>query len=120
MASRASLIAGDPEHVDRTLVWLDRDMNLIPVSSRSWDVGDDAKTFTFHLRKGSQILRWRGNDQRGLQKWYYEHYAAHPDLSRACGQELTTVGEDGKKVLCEAGFPDDYTVVYRICASESF
>ncbi len=45
-------------------------------------------------------------------KWFFDHYAAHPELQPGLWTKLTTVDENGK-VLCEAEFPDDYTVVYR-------
>jgi len=103
---------GPTKHVDRTLVWLDRDMNLVPRLIESWDVSDDAKTFTFHLRKGLKYSD--GVELTSADfKWYYEHYAAHPDLQPGLWTKFTTIGEDGKKVLCEAEFPDDYTVVYK-------
>jgi len=103
---------GPTKHVDRSLVWLDEDMNLIPRMIESWDVSDDATTFTLHLRKGlkySDGVEMTSADY----KWFFDHYAAHPELQPGLWTKLTTPDENGNKVMCEAEFPDDYTVVYR-------
>ena len=103
---------GPTKHVDRTLVWLDRDMNLVPRLIESWDVSDDAKVFTLHLRKGLKYSD--GVELTSADfKWFYDHYASHPDLQPGLWTKLTTVDENGNKVMCEAEFPDDYTVVYK-------
>ena len=103
---------GPTKHVDRTLVWLDRDMNLVPRLIESWDVSDDAKTFTFHLRKGLKYSD--GVELTSADfKWFFERYAFNAELQPGGWTKLTTPGEGGKKVPCEAEFPDDYTVVYK-------
>ncbi len=37
--------------VTDSLVYHDRDLNIIPKIARSWEISDDRKTVTFHLRK---------------------------------------------------------------------
>ncbi|HSL76496.1 MAG TPA: peptide ABC transporter substrate-binding protein, partial [Candidatus Limnocylindrales bacterium] len=34
----------------RPLAYIDKDLNLVPALAESWDISDDAKTITFHLR----------------------------------------------------------------------
>lgn len=43
-----------------TLLKFDKDRNLIPSLAESWEVSDDKKTYTFHLRKGVQFHRGYG------------------------------------------------------------
>ncbi|MCU0522025.1 MAG: ABC transporter substrate-binding protein, partial [Anaerolineae bacterium] len=103
---------GPTKHVDRSLVWLDADMNLVPRLIESWDVSEDAKTFTLHLRKGLKYSD--GVELTSADfKWFYDHYATNAELQPGKWTKLTTVDETGSKVLCEAEFPDDYTVVYK-------
>ncbi|MEO6208133.1 MAG: peptide ABC transporter substrate-binding protein [Candidatus Limnocylindrales bacterium] len=47
--------------LQRPLVYIDKDLNLVPSLAESWDISPDAKTFTFHLRdakysNGEQIV----------------------------------------------------------------
>lgn len=102
---------GPTKFIDRTLVWVDRDMVLQPRLIESWDVSADAKTFTFHLRKG---LKYNTGEELTSKdfKWFYENYVKNTDLNPSPWTKLTTLDADGNKVLCEASFPDDYTVVY--------
>ena len=36
--------------VQRGLVYIDKDLNLVPALAESWDISPDAKTITFHLK----------------------------------------------------------------------
>ena len=36
--------------VQRGLVYIDKDLNLVPALAESWDISADAKTITFHLK----------------------------------------------------------------------
>ncbi|MGC9468930.1 MAG: ABC transporter substrate-binding protein [Anaerolineae bacterium] len=103
---------GPTKHIDRTLVWLDQDLNLIPRILESWEWSEDGKTLTLHLRKGIKYndgVEYNSSDY----KWYYENVAKNEELSASPPTKLSTVDEAGNKVLCEAEFPDDYTVVYK-------
>jgi len=103
---------GPTKHNDRTLIWFDQNLNMVPRLIESWEVSDDATTFTLHLREG---MKWSdGTDYTSdAFKWFYDHQAAQPDLNPSPWEKLTTRDEAGNKVLCEAEFPDAYTVVYR-------
>ena len=43
--------AGDPKFSD-ALIELDKDFNVVPGAAESWDVSEDGKTWSFHLRDG--------------------------------------------------------------------
>ena len=36
--------------VQRGLVYIDKDLNVVPGLAESWDISADAKTITFHLK----------------------------------------------------------------------
>jgi oligopeptide transport system substrate-binding protein len=36
--------------VQRGLTYVDKDLNIVPMLAESWDISDDAKTLTFHLK----------------------------------------------------------------------
>ena len=95
---------GPTKFIDRTLVWVDQDMVLQPRLIESWKVSADAKTYTFHLRKGLKY-----NDgvelKSGDFKWFYDYYATNADLQPSGWTKLTTTDENGNKVMAEADFP---------------
>lgn len=43
--------AGDPKFSD-PLIELDKDFNVVPAAAESWEVSEDGRTWTFHLREG--------------------------------------------------------------------
>jgi peptide/nickel transport system substrate-binding protein len=103
---------GPTKFLDRSLVWLDENLTLVPRLVESWDVTPDAKTFTFHLRKGLKYSD--GSEQTSADwKWFWDNQINNAELMTSPWGKLSTVGDDGKRVLCDASFPDDYTVVYK-------
>ena len=102
---------GPTKFIDRSLVWLDWDLMLEPRLIESWDVSADAKVYTFHLRKGLKYSD--GVEVTSADfKWFWDHQVNNSDLMSSPWGPLSTQDEDGNRVLCEASFPDDYTVVY--------
>jgi len=101
---------GPTKHIDRTLVWYDRDLILQPRILESWEVSSDAKTFTMQLRKG---MKWSdGTDFTAADfKWFYDNVVKNEELNPSPWTKYTTRDEEGNKVLCELETPDDYTVV---------
>ncbi len=45
--------------ITESLLNYDKDMNTVPWLAESWDISDDAKTYTFHLRKGVRFHNGR-------------------------------------------------------------
>jgi peptide/nickel transport system substrate-binding protein len=103
---------GPTKFNDRSLVWLDENLNLIPRILESWEVSPDAKVYTFKLRKG---MKWSdGTDFTSADwKWYFENMVKNTELNTGIPTRYSTVGADKVRVLCEMEFPDDYTVVYK-------
>jgi peptide/nickel transport system substrate-binding protein len=103
---------GPTKFIDRTLVWLDEDLMLEPRLIESWEVSSDATTYTLHLRKG---LKYSDGTELTTAdwKWFWDNFVNNSDLQSSPWGKLTTQDEDGKRVLCEASFPDDHTVVYK-------
>jgi len=101
---------GPTKHIDRTLVWFDRDLVLQPRILESWEVSADAKTYTMKLRKG---MKWSdGSDFSAADfKWFYDNFVKNEELNPSPWSKYTTRDEEGNKVLCELETPDDYTVV---------
>jgi peptide/nickel transport system substrate-binding protein len=103
---------GPTKHIDRSLVYYDQDLVLQPRLLESWEVSDDAATFTFHLRKG---LKWSDGTEftSAAFKWEYENVAKNEELSTSPPANFSSRDETGQKVLCDMDFPDDYTVVFK-------
>ena len=103
---------GPTKFIDRMITYYDPNLILQPRLIESWDVSSDATTFTLYLRKG---LKWSdGNEVTSANfKWFYENQAKNTDLSPSPPGSHSSRGEDGKAVLCDMEFPDDYTVVFK-------
>jgi len=65
---------------DRALVWFDNTLKQVPRLAESWEVSDDATTWTFHLRKG---IKWSDGEPFTSEaiKWRYEYDYLNADLS---------------------------------------
>lgn len=102
---------GPTKLIDRAWCWYDQNFVMQPRNFESWELSDDAKTWTFHMRKG---MKWSDGVDLTAQDcvWYYENEAKNTTLSPSPPGLLSTRDENGNKVLCEMSSPDDYTVVY--------
>lgn len=103
---------GPTKHNDRLLFWFDQNLNLVPRLIESWEVSEDAKTWTLHLREG---LKWSDGVEVTSEnfKWFYEHQAQNTDLYPSLWGKFLTTDEEGNNVVCQAEFPDAYTVIYK-------
>ncbi|MBN1902715.1 ABC transporter substrate-binding protein [Candidatus Sumerlaeota bacterium] len=87
--------------------WDDMGQNILPNLAVRWLVEDDAKTFTFFLRRG---IRWSDGEPYTVDDilFWYEHIIKNKELTPVPPRELIRGGELGiiEKV-------DDYTVRFR-------
>jgi len=98
---------------DRTLSWFDKDFNLKPKLLESWEVSDDTKTWTFHLRKGVKFSDGVELTSENF-KWFYEYQVKNKELTPGDPPAShRTRNEDGSWAIPEMEFPDDYTVVFK-------
>ncbi len=90
-----------------TLVDWDPDLNVVPSLAESWEISEDAKTFTFYLRKG--VLFNNGKELKAEDVVYSLQRCANPEVGFSASylKQMDTV---------EA--VDDYTV--KITLSEPY
>ena len=97
---------------DRKLVTYSTDLQTIPRLCESWELSDDAKTWTWHLREGT---KWSDGVEftSADYMWHYENYMANTELNPTFNRNWSTKGADGEwhPVVFEA--PDAYTVVMK-------
>ena len=83
------------------------DILLQPDICEAWDVSDDARVWTFHMRKG---MKW--SDGQPLTtadvKWYWDHQVNNPELSLVVPTRWSTE-QGGKRTLAELELADDFT-----------
>ena len=96
--------AYDPvQNMFHRLTKLDTGKKAIPDAAESWDVSDDAKTITFHLR---QDLKWSDGEPLTSADVVYTFQTIHDNPEYYLSATLSTVeGFDA---------PDDYTVVFNM------
>lgn len=92
------------------LVYLDADGNTEPGLAESWEMADEGKTWTFHIRKGVPFSGGYGDVTAADVKYSIERLIA--DDSRA-GPASTM-----RRVIDTVETPDDYTVVVRLKAPD--
>ena len=94
-----------------SLVWYNRDLTIRPDLAESWEVSDDAKQWTFHLREGT---KWSDGKDFTTDdfKWWYDNALNHEVLGPVLGRGAwsTGVGQDRKVMTAE--FPDKQTAVF--------
>ncbi len=97
---------------DRTLAWFDKNLIMKPKLLESWEVSADTKTWTFHLRKGVKFSDGVELTSEHF-KWFYENQVLNAELTSTPPQSHASRGPDGKWIVCDMEFPDDYTVVFK-------
>jgi peptide/nickel transport system substrate-binding protein len=93
---------------DHSLMWYDHNLNLRPHMAESWEISDDAKVWTVHLREG---MRWSDGTPFTTADfvWWYENELKNTTLNPSPPAEWTT-GPNRTMLVLEA--VDDYTVKY--------
>jgi peptide/nickel transport system substrate-binding protein len=89
---------------DHGLVWYDTDLVMRARIAESWELSDDARTWTFHLREG---MKWSDGSPLTTEniQWWYDNELQNTDLSPAPGDAWVT-GPD--RDLMELNIEDDY------------
>lgn len=64
-------------HIFSGLVRLDHELKVVPDIARAWDISDDGKTYTFHLRDG--VTFHSGREVTAADFKYSWERACHPD-----------------------------------------
>jgi peptide/nickel transport system substrate-binding protein len=93
------------------LAWFKDDLSLRPDLLDSWEVSDDAKQWTLHLREG---LKWSdGTDHTSDDwKWWFENVLSNETLATQSNTGRTAFQTGNPAVLMQAAFPDKYTAVF--------
>jgi peptide/nickel transport system substrate-binding protein len=94
-----------------SLTWFNRDLSLRPDLAESWEVSDDAKQWTFHLREGA---KWSdGVDfTTDDMKWWYENVLNNEALTNLLHTFRVDYITGTPPVVMQAEFPDKYTAVF--------
>lgn len=97
---------------DRALVWFDNKLVQQARLAESWEVSDDATTWTFYLRKG---IKWSDGEPFTSEaiKWRLDNEYFNETLSPTTPSTFAT-GKD--KVQAEHIFPDEYTWTVKFAA----
>jgi peptide/nickel transport system substrate-binding protein len=97
---------------DRKLVTFSTDLQTIPRLCESWELSDDAKTWTWHLREGT---KWSdGVDFTSADyMWHYANYMSNEELNPTFNRNWSTKDADGEWHPVEFEAPDDYTIVMK-------
>ncbi len=96
---------------DRALVWFDSKLVQQPRLAESWQVSDDATTWTFHLRKG---VKWSDGEPFTSEaiKWRIENEYFNKTLTPS--PAIFYTGKEKTQAVHE--FPDEYTWVVKFAA----
>ncbi len=97
---------------DGWLHWDPSGVNLIPQVAKAWEVSDDGKTTTFHLRKG---MKWSDGSPFTADDavFWYEDISLNNELSPQISVYFSTVNDAGETIRGEVVKVDDYTVEYK-------
>ncbi|MBX2999703.1 MAG: ABC transporter substrate-binding protein [Caldilineaceae bacterium] len=69
---------------DRGLVWYDANLNMQPRMAESWELSDDATTWTFHLRPGTKWSDGAPFTANDVQ-WWWDNHETNTDIAPAVG-----------------------------------
>jgi peptide/nickel transport system substrate-binding protein len=95
---------------NRGLININQDFVIHPYLAASWDVSDDAREYTFYLRRG---LSWSDGAPMSAEDFdfYYTDEILNRELTPVHPEQLSSVIE-GERVPAEFSTPDDFTVKY--------
>lgn len=92
-------------NAERMLHYSDQDLKtIVPNVFESWEVSDDGKNYTIHLRKG---MKWSDGAPVTSEdvRFWWEDVLNNPDLSGGVAYQYRMGGE-----LMKLTYPDDFTI----------
>jgi peptide/nickel transport system substrate-binding protein len=96
--------------VDRALLEINQDLEMIARLGESWEVNADATEWTFHLRRG---VKWSDGAPMTAEdfRYWYEDMILNTEYTTAFPKAWGSV-VDGEVVPCTFSAPDDFTIKY--------
>ena len=88
-------------NINETLVAFSENYKIVPMLAESWDISDDGKTYTFHLRQGVKFHNGEEMTSEDVIASYERVIAISPAAARFDMVESYEA-------------PDEYTVVFRV------
>ncbi|MFN8446785.1 MAG: ABC transporter substrate-binding protein [Caldilineaceae bacterium] len=97
---------GPTKHVDRLIAWFDQNLVQQARMVDSWELSDDAKVWTFHMREG---MKWSDGEPLTSKAvdWWWKNYINNKDLFPGGPSGAWVSGKD--KTPLELELVDDYT-----------
>lgn len=94
-----------------SLVWYNQDLSIRPDLAESWEVSDDAKTWTFKLREG---LKWSDGKDFTTDdfKWWLDNVLNNEVLTNLPETGRTNWSSGPERTIMKAEFPDKVTAVF--------
>jgi peptide/nickel transport system substrate-binding protein len=90
---------------DHALSWYDQDLNMRPHLAESWELSEDGREWTFHLREG---VKWSDGTPLTSEhvQWWYDNILGNEELTPAPPGNMVTGTE---RTLGQLEVMDDYT-----------
>ena len=101
---------GPTKHIDRLMVWFDQNLVQQPRLVESWELSDDAKVWTFHMREGMKWSDGTPLTTKDVDWWWKNHInnaTIFPGGPASQGSGAWVSGKD--KTPMEVEISDDYT-----------
>lgn len=98
-----------------SLVWYNQDLSVRPDLAESWEISEDAKTWTFRLREGT---KWSDGKDFTTEdfKWWYENVLNNEALTNLPNTARASWSTGPERTLMQAEFPDPLTAVFTFAA----
>lgn len=80
---------GPTKTQDRGLAWYDTELTMRPRLAESWELSDDGRAWTFHLREGHKWSDGEPFSTANIQ-WWYDNELMNADISPAPPAKYTT------------------------------
>jgi peptide/nickel transport system substrate-binding protein len=93
------------------LVWYKDDLTLRSDLAESWEVSDDAKTWTFKMREG---VKWSDGTELSTAdfQWWYDNVLGNDALTNLPNTNHNAWVSGKARTLMKAEFPDKVTAVF--------